>query len=195
MKNALKFLLVPLFLLAVTSTVQSQLYMDMLAGLHPSIIDDSGGSAHFNAAVGRQVSAKVGYGLNAGAMAVFSSSTNTAFTTLGLQFRRLDNRHHFYGKLEAGSLLSATYTTDGPFTYEYVPKFYPYGRLYLGLRLGRFTMGFNYTCISHFQERIFAFDETSGNQLPTGDFRMRDQHDLQLFIGLSLDSYPVQRRK
>ena len=195
MKNTLKYLLTLVCLSFATIELPAQLYMDMFTGLHPSLLDDSGGTVHFNAAVGRQVNRQIGYGVNAGAMAVFSSSTNTSFTTLGLQFRHLDHRHRFYGKLEAGSILNAIYTTDGPFTYDYDRAFDPYLRLYGGFRFGRFTMGLNYTYISSFRESINAIDEQTGMYLPTGNFRTRDQHDIQLFLGLSLDSYRVQKRR
>lgn len=195
MTKTLKYLTFALLLVIVANPLQSQLYMDMLAGIHPSLVDDSGASLHFNAAVGRQASRGVGYGLNIGAMAVVSTSTSTSFSTLGVQFRHLDRRHRFYGKLEAGSLLNMAHTTDGPFTYDYAPAFDPYGRLYLGFRFGRFTMGLNYTYISTFQESINAFDEQTRLFLPTGEFRTRDQHDVQLYFGLSLDRYPVKRRR
>ena len=112
MKMPLAKLVLCLLMLLGAASLRSQLYMDMFTGIHPSFVDDSGASLHFNAAVGRQASRRVGYGLNFGAMAVVSTSTGTTFTTLGLQFRTLDQRHRFYGKLELGSMLNATYTTD-----------------------------------------------------------------------------------
>ena len=44
MKNTLKYLLALVCLSFATIELPAQLYMDMFTGLHPSLLDDSGGT-------------------------------------------------------------------------------------------------------------------------------------------------------
>ncbi|MEL6657720.1 MAG: hypothetical protein AAFY48_01170 [Bacteroidota bacterium] len=55
-------------------------------------------------------------------------------------------------------------------------------------------MGINYTGITEFDESILAYDSPSGTHLPTGDVRVRKQQDLQIYLGISLDTFRVKRR-
>ena len=197
MKNVRTLCISVLLLLSLAwpPAVGGQVYTDVFVGLHPQLLNDGGASAHLNLGIGRQASPNLGYGLNFGTMSIISVSTTSSFTMMGLQYRLLDNNHRFYGKLEFGSLLSANYTTDAPFLYEYDPAFTPYYRLYLGHRFGRFTMGLNFTGITDIRESILAYDDPSGTHLPTGEFRVRNQQDLQIYLGISLDAFRVKRRR
>jgi hypothetical protein len=195
MKNKLTYLCGILLLFCTHTRLHGQAYVDFFPGLHPRLVDDGSLTLHLNLAVGRQASERVGYGANVGVMAIVTTSTSSSFSMLGVQYRLMDNNHRFYGKAEFGSLLSSAYTTDGPLKFTYQNNFNPYYRIYWGYRLGRVVMGMNYTYINPFAEDVAEFDENLSQYVPTGRVRMRDMHDIQLFIGISLDTYPVKRRK
>ena len=193
-----KFLISALFIGVFCSVVtlprlRGQAYADIYLGLHPYLLNDGGISVHGSFSMGRQASRTLGYGVNVSAMSIVMVSTTSSFVMTGLQYRLLDRNHRFFGKLELGALLNADYTTDGPFIYDYDPSFTPYYRLWAGHRFGRFTMGMNFTAISNFRESIREFDEPSRTYIATGDFRKRSEFDLQLYLGVSLDAYPVNR--
>lgn len=182
-------------LLACSFPLRGQVYADLYMGLHPQVVNDGGASTNVNFALGRQVSPAVGYGLNLGGMTLFSVSTTSSFSTLGLQYRWLNNQSkRVFTKAEFGSLIGANYTTDGPLSYEYQAEFNPYFRTYLGYRLGRFVLGCNYTYIAPFSERIYAYDDTIREYLPTANYRTRNLHDLQLYFGIMLDAFKPGRR-
>jgi hypothetical protein len=198
MMNTLTFFRYGILLLAfgaLPGWSVSQVYVDLLVGAHPQFLNDGGASVHINGAIGYQGSTNVGYGVCFGGMSVLSVSTTRSFSTFGVQYRWLGNqRHKYFAKAEFGTLLNASYTTDGPYLYEYESGFNPYFRIYTGYRLGRFTVALNYTRITPFSESILAYDENTGDFLPTNDIRHRDQHDLQLSIGFMLDNFrPIKK--
>lgn len=198
MMNTLSFFRYCILLLAfgaLPSWSVSQVYVDLFVGAHPQFLNDGGASTHINGAIGYQGKPGLGCGVSIGGMSVLSVSTTRSFSTLGVQYRWIGSqRHKCFAKAEFGTLFDASYTTDGPYLYEYQSGFNPYFRLYSGYRLGRFTVSLNYTQITPFSENILAYDITAGDFLPTGDIRQRDQHDLQLSIGFMLDNFrPVKK--
>lgn len=184
-------------LLACFPVLKGQVYADLYLGLHPRLVDDGGTSAHVNFAIGRQISPSVGYGLNFGSMSVITVSTTSSFSTLGLQYRWLENTNRrVFAKAELGNLLRANYTTDSQLSYRYQSAFNLYFKTYLGYRIGRFVLGCNYTRITPFSERIYTYDEMLREYLPTNDYRMRDLHDFQLYLGIMLDNFkPIKKRR
>ena len=71
----MRWIILPMLLLALCVTLRAQVYTDLFFGLHPRLINDGGASAHLNFSVGRQASAFVGYGANIGSMAVLDIHT------------------------------------------------------------------------------------------------------------------------
>lgn len=191
----MRCILLAMLLLALCGTLRAQVYTDLFFGLHPRLINDGGASAHLNFSVGRQASAYVGYGANIGTMAVLDISTTASYQTLGLQYRALLHNHRICAKVETGSLIGAGYSSDDFYQYTYLAAYNPYARIYTGYRFGRFTMGLTYTYVDFFSQDVALYDEIVGAHLPTGQQRTRNQHELQLYLGLSLDSFRVRRRK
>jgi len=190
--------LIPLFLfisISINHHLQAQIYVDAFLGIHPTLTDEGNVTAHLNLAAGRQLGTRVGYGINLGLMTTLNVSTSSSFSMMGIQYRILDNNHRFFGKAEIGSLLSSSYSTDSFLKFTYDPSLDPYYRLNWGYRLGRVAIGMNYTYIATFTENIEEFDDNLGQYIPTDQIRMRDFHDVQIYVGISLDNYRVKRKK
>jgi hypothetical protein len=187
-------LLLPI-LLFTSISLAGQTYVDLFAGIHPSVIDDGGASAHFSLSVGRQANHWCGYGLQLGTTGILDISTSHTITTLGLQYRLLTPNHRWFTRLEFGSLLGAGYGDDGFIQYTYQSGFYPYLRWNVGYRLGRFIVGTHYTYASPHQFSEALWDEQLNEYIVSGSIAELELHNVQLYIGLSLDAYPVQKKR